>query len=87
MKSVLAYPYIFESTLNYGEIMENQLLTSSEVAEWLHMDEATVRRMSRDGKLPAVKIGRCYRYRQADLDEWYSKQLRKGNGDEKDDVI
>jgi excisionase family DNA binding protein len=87
MKSVLAYPYIFNSVLNYGEIMENRLLTSSEVAEWLNMDEATVQRMSRTGELPAVKIGGRYRFRQADLEEWFNKQMRKGNGDGGGNVI
>jgi excisionase family DNA binding protein len=81
MKSVLTYPNIFNDGLNYGEIMENRLLTSSEVAEWLNMDEATVQRMSRAGELPAVKIGGRYRFRQADLDEWFNEQVKKGNGD------
>ena len=80
MKSLLTYPTIFNSVLNYSEIMENRLLTCSEVANWLSMDEATVQRMSRAGKLPAVKIGGRYRFRRADLEEWLNKQMKKGNG-------
>jgi len=67
--------------------MENRLLTCSEVARWFNMDEATVQRMSRTGELPAVKIGGRYRFRQDDLEEWFNKQMRKGNGDEKGNVL
>lgn len=87
MKSMLTYPRIFNSLLNYSEIMENRLLTSSEVADWLNMDEATVQKMSRAGKLPAVKIGGRYRFRRADLEDWLNRQMTKGNGDEKGDVL
>ena len=84
MKSVLSYPRIFHSILNHSEIMENQLLTTSEVASWLTMDETTVQRMSRNGELPGVKIGGRYRFRRADLEEWLNNQMKKGNGNEGD---
>jgi len=87
MKSMLTYPSVFNSALKYGKIMENRLLTCSEVAQWLNMDEATVQRMSRDGKLPSVKIGGRYRFRRADLEDWLNRQMTKGNGDEKGDVL
>jgi len=82
MESVLSYPRIFHSILNHSEIMENRLLTTSEVANWLNMDETTVQRMSRNGELPGVKIGGRYRFRRADLEEWLNNQMRKGNGNE-----
>ncbi len=87
MKRVLTYPRTFSSLLNYSEIMENRLLTSSEVANWLNMDEATVQKMSRAGDLPAVKIRGRYRFRRADLEEWLDKQMTKGNGNETGDVL
>ena len=84
MKSVLSYPRIFHSILNHSEIMENQLLTTSEVANWLNMDETTVQRMSRNGELPGVKIGGRYRFRRVDLEEWLNNQMKKGNGNGSD---
>ena len=82
MESVLSYPRIFHSILNHSEIMENRLLTTSEVANWLNMDETTVQRMSRNGELPGVKIRGRYRFQRADLEEWLKNQMRKGNGNE-----
>jgi len=80
MERVLSYPRVLTNVLKYNEIMENRLLTTSEVAEWLNMDEATIQRMSRNGELPGVKIGRRYRFRRSDLEEWLSEQMKKGNG-------
>ena len=82
MESVLSYPQIFHSILNHSEIMENRLLTTAEVANWLNMDETTVQRMSRNGELPGVKIGGRYRFRRVDLEEWLNNQMKKGNGNE-----
>ncbi|MFC1908748.1 helix-turn-helix domain-containing protein [Chloroflexota bacterium] len=62
--------------------MENGLLTTSEVAKWLKMDKTTVQRMSRSGELPCGKIGKQYRFRQADLEEWLNKRMKKGDGNE-----
>ncbi len=84
MESMLSYPIIFHSILNHSEIMENRLLTTSEVANWLNMDETTVQRMSRNGELPGVKIGGRYRFRRPDLEEWLNNQMKKGNGNGSD---
>jgi excisionase family DNA binding protein len=40
-----------------------QLLTAAQVAERFQVTEAQVYRLTRDGLLPAVELGRYYRYR------------------------
>jgi excisionase family DNA binding protein len=44
-----------------------ELLTPEEVAERLKLKTRTVLRLVREGKLSAVRIGRLYRFRPADL--------------------
>lgn len=44
------------------------LLTPAEAAERLRLHPKTVVRMARDGRLPAVKIGTCWRFRADQLD-------------------
>lgn len=39
-----------------------ELLTATRVGELLHLDRSTVTRMAADGRLPAVKIGRQWRF-------------------------
>src|SRR3954454_5031643 len=45
----------------------DKFLTTEEVAERLHLHQNTVIRYIRDGKLPAVKVGKSYRIRDTSL--------------------
>ncbi len=49
---------------------KTQLLTVPEVADYLRVSVATVRRWCADGTLPAIKAGRAYRVPQASLDKF-----------------
>jgi excisionase family DNA binding protein len=55
--------------------MNAQLLTAGEVADLLRVSTMTVYRLIRGGELPAVRVGRSYRVRQADLDTYLQTQL------------
>lgn len=46
------------------------LLTFQETAQRLRLSEETVKRLVRDGRLPAVSVGRARRVRPADLAEF-----------------
>lgn len=48
--------------------MEDELLTAEELAELLHIHLDSVRRMMRQKRLPAVKVGRRWYVRRADFD-------------------
>ena len=50
--------------------MLNDILTVSEVAEYLRINPQTVYRKAKAGELPAVRIGRAIRFRRAELDAW-----------------
>ena len=50
-----------------------EILTAEEVADYLRVHLMTVRRWCRSGSLPAAKIGRAYRIKKGDLDEWWTK--------------
>ncbi|MCU1500619.1 MAG: Helix-turn-helix domain [Acidimicrobiales bacterium] len=51
------------------------LLTVTEVAERVKLDETTVRRAIRRGELRAAKICRQIRVRDTDLEEWFEENL------------
>ena len=50
--------------------MTGQLLTAAQVAERFQVTEAHVYRLTREGRLPAVRLGRYYRYRVDVLEEF-----------------
>ena len=54
------------------------MLTISEVAEYLKLHELTVRRLAREGELPAFKVGRQWRIQRTKLQEWID--ARSGQG-------
>lgn len=48
----------------------SQLLTAEQLAERWQVPKAHVYRLAREGRLPAVRIGRYYRFRTQVIEEW-----------------
>jgi excisionase family DNA binding protein len=51
-----------QNVQNVQDRQERQLLTAEDVSRLLHVDASTVYRMASDGRLPAVKVGRQWRF-------------------------
>jgi excisionase family DNA binding protein len=58
--------------------MDETFLTTEEVLEYLQVNLRTVYRLIKAGKLPAVRVGRQWRFRKADLDAWLDAQRPRG---------
>jgi excisionase family DNA binding protein len=52
------------------------LVTAERAAELLKLHPKTVKRLAHSGELPAMKIGRVWRFRKSSLDAWMSEQLK-----------
>ena len=50
------------------------ILGAQEVAELLKLRHSTVLDLSRRGVIPAFKIGKHWRYRRSDLEEWMASR-------------
>jgi excisionase family DNA binding protein len=46
------------------------LLSDEQVGQLLGLHPKTVQRLARKGELPAVRIGRYWRYRASELNRW-----------------
>lgn len=55
-------------TLATFRYMADELLTTAEVADLLRVTRQTLTRWRKDGKLPAVKIGRLVRFKRSDVE-------------------
>ncbi|HEX2029621.1 MAG TPA: helix-turn-helix domain-containing protein [Nitriliruptorales bacterium] len=53
----------------------DELLTVAEVADMLRVSTMTVYRLIRTGEIPAVRVGRNYRVRRADLEQYLAAQV------------
>ena len=54
--------------------MEEAFLTTEEVLEYLQVNLRTVYRLIKAGKIPAVRVGRQWRFRKRDIDAWLESQ-------------
>ncbi len=50
--------------------MDTNWLTVEDAAQYLKLGRSTVYRLAQEGKLPAHKFGRQWRFDAAELDEW-----------------
>ena len=53
---------------------EDVFLTTEEVLEYLQVNLRTVYRLIKAGKIPAVRVGRQWRFRKRDIDAWLDSQ-------------
>jgi excisionase family DNA binding protein len=56
------------------ETMDEGFLTTEEVLEYLQVNLRTVYRLIKAGKIPAVRVGRQWRFRKRDIDAWLETQ-------------
>src|ERR1700692_4507003 len=57
-------------------MMDETFLTTEEVLEYLQVNLRTVYRLIKAGKIPAVRVGRQWRFRKRDIDAWLDSQRR-----------
>src|SRR3954462_8810877 len=55
-------------------------LTTEDVLDYLQVNLRTVYRLIKAGKIPAVRVGRQWRFRKRDIDAWLESQRPRGAG-------
>jgi excisionase family DNA binding protein len=55
-------------------MLDETFLTTEEVLEYLQVNLRTVYRLIKAGKIPAVRVGRQWRFRKSDIDAWLDSQ-------------
>ncbi len=60
--------------------MDETFLTTEEVLEYLQVNLRTVYRLIKAGKIPAVRVGRQWRFRKRDIDAWLDSQRPRSGG-------
>jgi excisionase family DNA binding protein len=56
------------------QVDDGEFLTTEEVLGYLHVNLRTVYRLIKAGKIPAVRVGRQWRFRKRDVDRWLDSQ-------------
>jgi excisionase family DNA binding protein len=55
-------------------MVDESFLTTEEVLDYLQVNLRTVYRLIKAGKIPAVRVGRQWRFRKRDIDAWLESQ-------------
>ena len=56
------------------ETTDTEIMTAQEVAQYLRLAEATIYKLAQAGDIPAVKVGRTWRFKKELIDEWFKEQ-------------
>jgi nitrogen PTS system EIIA component len=54
--------------------METEIMTLKEVADYLRLSEKTVSRMAQEGRIPAQKLARQWRFQRTAIDSWVANR-------------
>jgi len=57
---------------------DDQFLTTEEVLSYLQINLRTIYRLLKARQIPAVRVGRQWRFRRADLDAWLAARAANG---------
>jgi excisionase family DNA binding protein len=58
----------------------DQIMTLREVAKYLGLHAMTVYKLTREGRVPAAKIGGQWRFKRDVLDQWLESQMHQSQG-------
>jgi len=58
-----------------GQSLENEILTIEEVAAYLRLTPQTIYRWAQEKRIPAVKLGKEWRFRRSIIDQWLDAQI------------
>jgi excisionase family DNA binding protein len=58
------------------------LMSVKELAEYLQVDMSTIYLWSQRGQIPAMKVGKAWRYRRSEIEEWLNRQRSQPGGPE-----
>ena len=59
------------------EIAMPQIMTTKELAKYLKLHEITICKYAAEGKIPAIRIGRVWRFDKEAIDKWISGGQKK----------
>ena len=55
-------------------LTESEILTLEELRTYLKIPKPTLYALAQTGRMPAAKVGKHWRFRKSDIDEWLNAQ-------------
>ena len=54
-----------------------EIMTTREMAEYLRLHQITICKFAAEGKIPAIRVGRVWRFDKEAIDKWISEGQSK----------
>ena len=54
-----------------------EIMTTKEIAEYLRLHQITVCKYATEGEIPAIRVGRVWRFDKDAIDKWISESQSK----------
>jgi excisionase family DNA binding protein len=54
-----------------------QLLDSTDIAQFLKINPKTLQSMARSGQIPAIRVGKLWRLLKSDIEKWLRSKVEK----------
>jgi len=51
-----------------------EVMTTKQLADYLQVKESTVKKKIKEGRIPAIKLGRAWRFKKSVIDKWLEKE-------------
>jgi excisionase family DNA binding protein len=61
-------------------MLETEIMTLEEVAQFLQLQPQTVYKWAQEGQIPGAKLGKEWRFRRSVLDEWVNCAIHLSKG-------
>jgi excisionase family DNA binding protein len=52
------------------QLLIDRLLKVPEVARWWQLSDQIIKRMAKQGKIPAIRVGKSWRFSREELTKW-----------------
>ncbi len=57
--------------------MNNKLMTTKELAEYMQLNPLTVYRKVKEGEIPYIRLGRSIRFKKEQIDKWLEAETQE----------
>ena len=82
-----SYSFANEKGSLPGDCILTKIMTTKEVSEYLKLHEITILKYAAQGKIPAIRIGRVWRFNKEVIDRWISERTKQSSIHEIDQKV
>jgi excisionase family DNA binding protein len=73
----ISYGFVDKDYKDTKEVIMPEIMTTKEIAKYLKLHEITVLKHVSEGNIPAIRIGKVWRFNKESIDKWINGGQKK----------